>query len=159
MTNLNDQLLVQMLQSEWLLLQASLETLIQSVKKCKTIGVKQEYSFDEQESFDSLTSKFKRTSDLFTQKIIRSIWMLLHESFVPFIDMMNIGEKIRILSSSDQMIGIRDLRNQIAHEYIPEVIRDLIPEVIELTRQLSENITCCREFLVERKWISDFYRQ
>lgn len=154
MTNHNDQLLVQMLQSEWLLLQASLETLIQSIVKCKTIGVKLEYSFEEQESFDSLTSKFNRTSDLFTQKIIRSIWMLLHEPFVPFIDMMNIGEKIKILSSSDQMIGIRDMRNQIAHEYIPEVIRDLVPEVIELTLQLSENITCCRDFLAERKWIT-----
>ena len=154
MTNHNDQLLVQMLQSEWLLLQASLETLIQSVVKCKAIGIKPEYSFEEQESFDSLTSKFNRTSDLFTQKIIRSIWMLLHEPFVPFIDMMNIGEKIKILSSSDQMIGIRDMRNQIAHEYIPEVIRDLVPEVIELTLQLSENITCCRDFLAERKWIT-----
>ena len=40
------------------------------------------------------------------------------------------------------------------NEYISEVIRDLVPEVIELTRQLSENITCCREFLAERKWIT-----
>lgn len=79
--------------------------------------------------------------------------MLLHEPFVPFIDMMNGGEKNGILRSSDQMIGIRDMRNQIAHEYIPEVIRDLTPEVIELTNQLSENITCCRDFLEERKWI------
>ena len=154
MTNHNNQLLVQMLQSEWLLLQASLETLIQSVIKCKAIGIKPEYSFEEQESFDSLTSKFNRTSDLFTQKIIRSIWMLLHEPFVPFIDTMNLGEKIKILSSSDQMIGIRDMRNQIAHEYIPEVIRDLVPEVIELTLQLSENIAFCHDFLVERKWIN-----
>ncbi len=69
-------------------------------------------------------------------------------------NMMNICEKIRILSSSDQMIGIRDMRNQIAHEYIPEAIRDLVPEVIGLIQQLSENITCCRDFLAERKWIN-----
>lgn len=153
MTNNKDQLLLLMLQSEWVLLQASLKTLIQSVIKCNAIGKKSEYSFEEQESFDSLTSKFNRTSDLFTQKIIRTTWMLLHEPFVPFIDMMNRGEKNGILRSSDQMIGIRDMRNQIAHEYIPEVIRDLVPEVIELTNQLSENITCCRDFLEERKWI------
>ena len=153
MTNNKDQLLLLMLQSEWVLLQASLKTLIQSVIKCKAIGIKSEYSFEEQESFDSLTSKFNRTSDLFTQKIIRTTWMLLHEPFVPFIDMMNRGEKNGILRSSDQMIGIRDMRNQIAHEYIPEIIRDLVPEVIELTNQLSENITCCRDFLEERKWI------
>ena len=61
MTNHNDQLLVQMLHSEWLLLQASLGTLIQSVVKCKAIGIKPDYSFEEQESFDSLTSKFNST--------------------------------------------------------------------------------------------------
>lgn len=153
MTRNNDQLLIQLLQSEWLLLQASLKTLNHSVDKCKAIGIKQEYTFEELESFDSLTSKFNRTSDLFTQKIIRTIWMLLHEPFVPFIDSMNTAEKIKILSSADQMIGIRDLRNQIAHEYIPEVIRDLIPEVIELCSQLSKNMICCRDFLVKRKWI------
>jgi hypothetical protein len=154
MKNKNDQLLLQMLQSEWLLLQTSLKTLIQSVIKCEAIGIKPEYSFEEQGSFDSLTSKFNRASDMFTKKIIRTTWMLLHEPFVPFIDMMNTGEKIRLLNSSDQMIGIRDMRNQIAHEYIPDVIRDLIPEVIELTRQLSGNITCFRDFLEERKWIN-----
>jgi hypothetical protein len=51
------------------------------------------------------------------------------------------------------MIGIRDLRNQIAHEYIPEAIRDLVPEVIELTSQLTENINECRHFLETRGWI------
>jgi len=68
-------------------------------------------------------------------------------------DMMNIGEKIRMLQSANQMIGIRDMRNQITHEYIPDAIRDLVPEVIELTIQLSENITCFCDFLTERKWI------
>jgi hypothetical protein len=58
-----------------------------------------------------------------------------------------------MLQSADQMIEIRDLRNQIAHEYIPEAIRDLIPEVIELTSQLIVNIEDCRRFLETRGWI------
>lgn len=153
MKNDNDQLLIKLLQTEWHLLQASLETLLQSVEKCQAIGVKPEYTFEEQESFDSLTSKFNRTSDLFTQKIIRTTWMLLHEPFAPFIDMMNIGEKIRMLQCANQMIGIRDMRNQISHEYIPEAIRDLVPEVIELTIQLRENINYMRDFLTARNWI------
>jgi hypothetical protein len=154
MKNKNDLLLMQLLQSEWLLLDASIETLIQSIEKCRSIGIKSEYSFEEQESFDSLTSKFNRTSDLFTQKIIRTTWMLLHEPYAPFIDMMNICEKIRMICSADQLIGIRDMRNQIAHEYIPEALRDLVPEVIELTIELIENINCCRNFLTERKWLN-----
>ena len=87
------------------------------------------------------------------QKVLRSIWMLLHESFVPFIDMMNKYEKLLIIKSADQMIEIRDLRNQIAHEYIPDSIRDLVPDVIELTSQLIENIEKCALFLEKRDWI------
>ena len=60
-----------------------------------------------------------------------------------------------MLRSADKMIEIRDLRNQIAHEYIPEAIRDLIPEVIELTSQLFENIENCRNFLESRGWIKN----
>jgi hypothetical protein len=112
-----DIVLIELLQTEWQLLDASIETLLLSVEKCRKIGIKQNYSFEEQESFDSLTSKFSRTSDVFTQKVIRTTWLLLHESFVPFIDMMNISVKMRMLRSTDELIGIRDMRNQIAHEY------------------------------------------
>ena len=153
MKNKQDELLVQLLQTEWTLLEASVETLKLSVEKCNSIGLKSEYNFDEQESFDSLSSKFNRTSDLFTQKVIRTIWMLLHESFVPFIDRMNIGEKMGLLHTANEMIEIRDMRNQIAHEYIPDAIQYLVPEIIEMTRQLIVNINCCRIFLAGRKWI------
>lgn len=148
-----DQALVELLQNEWKTLCAAAETLQLSVDKCRVIGQKENYSFEELESFDSLTSKFSRTSDIFTQKLMRTIWMLLHEAFVPFIDLLNKAEKMKIIHSADQLIGIRDLRNQIAHEYIPEAIRDLVPEVIELTAELRTNIELCRQFMEQRNWI------
>ena len=146
-------LLVKLLQEEWILLDAAVSSLQRSVDKCKLIGEKSEYSFEEQESFDSLTSKFNRTSDLFTQKIIRTIWLLLHESFVPFIDLMNKGEKLGLLLNASDIIAIRDLRNQIAHEYIPEAVHEIVPEVIEMTGQLMNNICACHIFITERGWI------
>ncbi|HZK69583.1 MAG TPA: hypothetical protein VFC36_08325 [Paludibacter sp.] len=152
MKNKNDELLVQLLQSELALLKSSMETLLASSAKCTAIGMKSDYSFEEQESFDSLTSKFSRTSDLFTQKVIRTVWMLLHESFVPFIDMMNMGEKLGLLKNANEMIEIRDMRNQISHEYIPDALRDLVPEVIEMTQHLVQNIDCCFRFIAIRKW-------
>jgi len=153
MTTKKDQALVELLQGEWELLCASLGTLQLSVNKCQSIGQKENYSFEELESFDSLTSKFSRTYDIFTQKVMRTLWMLLHEPFVPFIDMVNKGEKISMLHSADVLIEIRDLRNQIAHEYIPEAIRDLVPEVIELSSDLTKNITYCKQFMQQRGWI------
>ena len=73
MKNINDDLLVKMLQEEWQLLDASIESLLRWVEKCSNIGVKQDYLFEEQELFDSLTSKFSRTSDILTQKVIRTV--------------------------------------------------------------------------------------
>jgi len=148
-----DLLILNLLQSEWELLEASCNTLQLSVRKCQIIGIKESNTFEELESFDSLTSKFNRTSDIFTQKVLRTIWMLLHEPFLPFIDMMNSCEKMGILQSADQMIEIRDLRNQIAHEYLPDAIRELVPETIELSASLLENIGICKLFIESRGWL------
>ena len=153
MTADQNHVIINLLHSEWELLQASVSTLKLSVHKCHSIGIKEVYSFEELESFDSLTSKFNRTSDIFTQKVLRSVWMLLHEPFAPFIDMMNSCEKMEILRSADQMIEICDLRNQIAHEYLPDAIRELVPETIELSASLFENIESCKLFIVTRGWL------
>jgi len=150
-----DQIIIDVLQSEWKLLVAAIDTLELSVQKCQSLENKANYTFEELESLDSLTSKFNRASDIYSQKVLRSVWMLLHEPFVPFIDLMNICEKMSIVKSADQLIEIRDLRNQIAHEYIPEAIRDLVPEVIELTAQLIENINFSQGFLEKRNWIKN----
>ncbi len=78
MNSEKDQVLAELLKSELELLRASVVTLQLSVAKCKLIGQKENYSFEELESFDSLTSKFSRTSDIFTQKVLRTVWMLMH---------------------------------------------------------------------------------
>lgn len=135
------------------LLEKSFKSLKLSVEKCKNIIPKEEYTFEEMESFDSLSSKFGRTSDIYTQKVLRTIWELLHEPYVPFIDFLNKSEKLNLIKSADKLIEIRDLRNQIRHEYIPEAVYDLVPVVIDLHNVLEENIRKTKQFLKSRNWI------
>ena len=149
----DDKLKLELLREELTLLSKAVETLKLSVAKCKKIGIKSDYTFEEEESFDSLTSKFGRTSDLFTQKVLRTIWMLLHEPFVPFIDMLNKAEKMNLVESSEQLIELRDLRNEITHEYLPDALTELVPEVIENCEILFENINKTKKFVQNRKWI------
>ena len=153
MTKQKDPEIVELLNEEWLLLVTSVKTLQLSVEKCKIIGTKQDYTFTELESFDSLTSKFSRSSDMYTQKVLRTSWILLREGFGPFIDMMNNMEKIGLIQSSDQLLDIRDLRNKIAHEYLPDAIKKLIPEVILFSAVLEENINATKQFLSAHKWL------
>lgn len=135
------------------MLNSSFETLSISVKKCIKIGKKSIYSFEESESFDSLTSKFARSSDIYTQKVIKSIWIILKEPFVPFIDMMNIAEKYGIIDSADALIEIRELRNTISHEYIPESIPELVSDVLEIYKDLEQNINKTIQFVKDHKWL------
>ncbi len=144
---------VKLLSEEFDMLEKAIHTLKLSVNKCIAIYNKTDYSFEDLESFDSLTSKFSRASDLYTQKIIRTIGILLHEPFVPFIDMLNQAEKLSIIYSADQLFEIRDLRNQITHEYLPDAITELVPDVLEYAILLEKNFKTTKQFINKRKWI------
>jgi len=148
-----DKDLVVLLEKEWILLKQSSKTLELSFTKCQAIGIKEQFTFEEQESFDSLTSKFGRTSDIFIQKVLRTIWSLLHEPSIPFIDLVNRCEKESIIPSGDNLIEIRDLRNQIAHEYLPEVLKAMVPEIFHRTTDLMGAITSTESYLQRRGWI------
>ncbi len=144
---------IKLLSEEIDMLEKAIQTLKLSVNKCLAIYNKNDYSFEDLESFDSLTSKFSRASDLYTQKIIRTIWILLHEPFVPFIDMLNQAEKLSIIYSADQLFEIRDLRNQITHEYLPDAITELVPDVLENAILLEKNFKTTKQFINKREWI------
>ena len=134
------ELLISNLLNDWALFEQSLSTLALSVEKCKKIVNKDRYSFEELESIDSLTSKFSRSTDIYTQKILRGLWALMREPYVPFIDMMNKAEKMGIVVSAESLLLVRELRNSIAHEYLPDALQEMAKEVIEMWDVLQDNI-------------------
>ena len=153
MTIQNDLQLIELINNDWQLLSTSIKSLQLSVEKCKAIGDKKDYSFTEQESLDSLISKFNRVTDIYTKRVLHSVWMLLYEGFAPFIDMMKIMEKLNAIHSGEQLIAIRDLRNAIDLECLPDVLIDFIPEVICNTAMLEDNIKMTEGFLSARKYL------
>ena len=128
-------------------------SLQQSTNKTRQLLRQSEFSFEELESIDSLTSKFSRTSDIYLQKVLRSIWMLLREDTVPLIDLLNRAEKLMIIVSAEELLQMRDIRNQIAHEYLPEAVPELAKEVVVMTTLLQKNIEQTERFLRQRAWL------
>jgi hypothetical protein len=129
------------------ILDASQSTLVRSFEKCKKIGIKQSYSFEELESFDSLTSKYARTSDIFTQKVLITLFKLVREDAVTFLDRANLAEKLSLVTSADDLITLRDLRNQIAHEYKQEKIEQLFEDVLGMIEQLVSCLELTRKYI------------
>ena len=142
-----------LLLTHWDVLQRSLKSLQQSRDKTHQLLQQSEFSFEELESIDSLTSKFSRTSDIYLQKVLRSIWMLLREDTVPLIDLLNRAEKLMIIVSAEELLQMRDIRNQIAHEYLLEAVPELALEVVVMTTLLQKNIGQIEHFLSQRAWL------
>ena len=100
-----------------------------------------------------MTFKFSRTSDIYLLKVLRSIWMPLREDTVPLIDLLNHAEKLMIIISAEELLQMRDIRNQIAHEYLPEAFPELASEVVVMTTLLQKNIEQTERFLSQRVWL------
>tara|TARA_B100001013_G_C24527852_1_gene409581 strand:- start:75 stop:533 length:459 start_codon:yes stop_codon:yes gene_type:complete len=145
--------LEKILKQHWDLLLRSLKTLQQSREKTQVYLNKTDLNFEELESIDSLTSKFGRTSDIYLQKVLRTVWLLLREDTVPLIDLLNRAEKLMMILSADQLLQMRDIRNQITHEYLPEAAPELALEVNRKTEQLAQNIEQTERFLRQRDWL------
>jgi hypothetical protein len=121
-------------------LRRALPSFIRSVEKCKSLELSLPMPFEVEESFDALTTKFARVSDIFTQKVLKSYAMLTREEAPTFLDRMHLCEKLGIIPSADEMITIRDMRNLIAHEYLTENLLEVYAESLSLSDKLLHAI-------------------
>jgi uncharacterized protein with HEPN domain len=111
-----------------------------SCEKCDAIGEKEEYDLEEQESFEALTSRFARTSDILTQKVLKTLFILLQENIKTIIDAANFLEKLEVIEKADDLLNIREIRNQIAHEYVDSDIKALFFDVLHYVPEMKKII-------------------
>lgn len=116
------------------------QVLLYSFNKCHAIGIKEAYQPEELESFESFNGRFARLSDILIQKIFRLVDELDLDTQGTIRDRINRAEKKGLIVSSDVFIEIRMVRNDIAHEYLPEAIHDIFGKVLSLTPHLLEGV-------------------
>lgn len=129
-----------LLVKELKLLSDARDVLLYSFTKCSVIGKKDSYEPEELESFESLTGRFARLSDILIQKIFRLVDELDLDAHGTIRDRINRAEKKELIVSSDVFVDIRMLRNEIAHEYLPEAIHDIFGKVLALTPDLLDGV-------------------
>ena len=133
-------LLLIQLSENLMLLEKSMTALAYSYEKCDDIGEKEEYDLEEQESFEALTSRFARTSDILTQKVLKTLFILLQENIKTIIDAANFLEKLEVIEKADDLLNIREIRNQIAHEYVDSDIKALFFDVLRYVPEIKKII-------------------
>jgi len=143
---MNEQKLRSLLEVELAALERAVSSLDKSLSKCSRLTPSPQQSFEEEESFDALTSKFARCADILTQKVLKTTVFILREDAPTFIDRMNLCEKLGAIPSAKSLIEIRDLRNTIAHEYAVDDLLDLYAETLSLSPELLEAAKAAEAF-------------
>ncbi len=131
-------LLIELLRKEIKLLDDAASILDRSFQICQRIGIKPVYTFEELDHLEALTSRFARLSDLLIQKIFRIIDQLDLETTGSIRDRINRAEKKGLILNAEIFIKIRILRNDIAHEYLPEAVQQIFESVMEWTPMLLQ---------------------
>ncbi|MBF0364604.1 MAG: hypothetical protein HQK50_03480 [Oligoflexia bacterium] len=135
---------VSLLKKEIVKLKKSKIRLSHSYEKCKKITLKistEDYEETELEHFETLTSRFARTADIITQKVLRLIESTeLSSPKASFRDLANRSEKLGFVENAELLLTIRLLRNTLAHEYNEENLNDLFLETLRQTPTILSTI-------------------
>lgn len=111
-----------------------------SFKRCQTLAPQKQHSDDDLIQFEALTSRFARAADMLIHKVFRAIDGVELAEGGTLIDVLNRAEKRRLIDNLSEIRNIKDLRNDIAHEYLTERLWVLYEEVLDLVPKLLDLI-------------------
>ncbi len=131
--SLNNKEVIQVYKSDFMDALKTLEFSWRKLKDQKIPDLNQKY-LDALESWEALTSRFARTTDIFLTKYIRFLILELDPGFRGEIrDYLDKAEKANLISNADTWMKIRELRNQVAHEYTKADLEKTFKDVVSLT--------------------------
>jgi len=144
-----NQIHIDILRENLNVLNKSAEWVRHSYEQTSTIELKAKYEIEEFDKLENLTSRYARTADMLVNKVLRSIDTVESEDIGTIIDIMNRAEKRGIVSSAEIIHTIKDLRNNIVHEYKITEITRFFADVQKYTPLLLEiiqkvNVYCTR---------------
>ncbi len=96
-----------------------------SVRKLPPYDATRKYTPDELEPYDALADRFVRVVEV-SIRFFRS-YELYQEAVAPdtFRDLLHRMEKYGLIQSAVLWVEMRDVRNRIVHDYIPEKIKEM----------------------------------
>ena len=117
-----------------------------SLTECQAIGLKETYSVDEFGKLETLTSRFSRSIDFLIRKMFRSIDDYELENQGTLIDVVNNAHKRGLISSVEEVRVIKDIRNEIVHEYVEEGLLDVFEDVLTYGEKLLKMMQKTQEY-------------
>lgn len=89
-------------------------------------------------NIDQMVFRFTKLQDELGNNTFRFLLEFLQEDITskPFRDLLNILERLRIIDSSEVWLSLRELRNDLTHDY-PMMLEETVNKLNHLYKQLS----------------------
>jgi len=114
-----------------------------SYDRCKDIDLLS-LSEDDLEKLETLAARFSRSIDILINKFLRSLDIAELEDVSRKLDIVIRAEKRGFVENYEELIELKNLRNELAHEYIEE----LFIEKIDLVRHKSKELFTIKDKIV-----------
>lgn len=134
----------------FLILKNTLEDCVPITEKTKN---GEELNKIEKAFLEAFTSRFARASDIFYQKLLRTLDQLELSPEGTMIDRINRAKKRGIFDNQTPWLDLRALRNDIAHEYLINQNSLLLKQALELSPALIN------AFILFKNYIQNHFSQ
>ncbi len=134
------------------LLEKNVKWLLKSYEKAKNINLDKELSEEDLEVLETLSNRFGRTVNILINKILRGLDILELEDISRKLDIVIRAEKRGFVDDYKILIKMKDLRNELVHEYIQENLIEKFAEVLEYTPKLLDIINKLNSYVKEMKY-------
>jgi len=118
---------------------------------CQKIGIQAQYSDDAFDVFENLTSRYARAVDYVIHKVFRNIDSVELETGGTMIDVINRAHKRNLFTDVDEVRRLKELRNEIAHDYSSRDLKHLFSDVmaaLPLLLSIMDNVKAyCQKLL------------
>ncbi len=117
-----------------------------SYKRCQKFGLESPQTEENLIEFEALISRFARLVDMLIHKVFRSIDAVELIDGGTLIDVINRAEKRGLIDSASEIRVLKDIRNDIAHEYLTEKLTTLHTEVYKSVPKILDTVKKTKEY-------------
>jgi len=118
----------------------------QSWDRCRVIPAAEAGSEANAEAVEAFMSRFARTVDLLTNKVLRALDLVELEPSGSLLDVLNRAERRGVVASAERLREMKILRNLIAHDYAGQYLADTFQACVEFAPQLLDVIERVRAY-------------
>ncbi len=134
------------------LFEKNLKWLKKSYEKAKKIDLDKELTEEDLEVFETLSNRFGRTVGILINKILRGLDIIELEDITRKLDIVIRAEKRGFVDDYKVLIEMKDLRNELVHEYIQENLIERFKEVLEYTPKLFDITNKLKDYVKKMKY-------